>query len=92
MSSDNTQESLQAFTPCLNDLIGEAVRKHLPRKKGDVDTSGFTFQDITESFKVTVSATNAGVPQLESRDVCLSGESCGQKVNIRCIERITDAH
>ncbi len=42
VSSDNTQESLQALTPCLNDLIREAVGEDLSGKRGDIDTGGFT--------------------------------------------------
>ena len=43
MTSDNTQEPLQALSSCLNNFIGEAVRENLSGQRGDVDAGGFVF-------------------------------------------------
>ena len=68
---NNGQETLQALTSRLNNLVGETVREDLARERGDVDTRGFTFENIPERFEIRVAPPNERVPEFESRDVCL---------------------
>ena len=72
MTSNNTQEPLQAFSPRLDDLIWESVGKNLAWKRGDIDSCGFMFKNIAESFEIRVAPANYRMAKLESRYVCLT--------------------
>ena len=72
MSSDDAQESFQAFSPTFNNFFREPVGEHLSRKRGDVHSCGFMFENITKSLKVGIAATNERMTQFEGRNISLS--------------------
>ena len=71
MASDDAEETLETFSPGLDDLVGEAICEDLAWESGDVDTGGLVLEDVTEGLKVGVSPADERVAQFECRDVGL---------------------
>ena len=71
MASNDCQEPLQPFSPSFNNLFRETVGEDFPRKGWNVYSRRFTLENITECFKIRITATNRRVAKLECRDICL---------------------
>ena len=71
MSSDDSQEPLQALTSGFNDLVGESVGEDLSGERRDVDSCRFAFENVPEGFEIRVTATDEGVAQFEGGDISL---------------------
>jgi hypothetical protein len=69
MPDHDLQEPLQALTSVLDDVVAEAVGKHLSRQRGDGDAGGLALEDVAEVLKVRVAAAHDGGAQLEGGDV-----------------------
>ena len=53
----------------LNHIIAKPIRKHLSRQRRDSNAGRFTLQNVAEVLEIAVPPTDAGVAQLEGRDV-----------------------
>jgi len=65
----NLQESLQAFSPVLNHIITESIRKHLSRQRWNRDSRRLSLQDVAEVLKVRVAPPHTAVSELEGGDI-----------------------
>jgi len=72
MSSNNSQEPLQPFSPALNDLIRESVREHLARQRRNIDARRLALQYVAKCLEIGVAPAHNRMAQLERWDVRLA--------------------
>jgi hypothetical protein len=58
MTSNDRQESLQAFSSCLDNFVREPIGEYLARKRRDIHPSRFALENVAEGFKIRVSSTH----------------------------------
>lgn len=61
MSSDDIQKTFQTFSSTLDDFIRETVGENFAWKRWNVDAWGLSFQEVTEGFKIRVTAADDGM-------------------------------
>lgn len=71
MTSDDSQEPLQALSPSFDNLVGEPVGEDFAGERRDVDACGFAFENVTEGFEIRVAAADERVAQFEGGDIGL---------------------
>ena len=59
--SDDGQKAFQAFSPGLDDFIGEPVCENLSWQWRNVDPGRLPFEDISKGFEIGITPTNDGM-------------------------------
>lgn len=69
MPDNDFQKFLQAGATTLDDVVAEAVGKHLTRQRGDGHTGRLALEDVAKVLKVGIAATDGRRAQLEGGDI-----------------------
>ena len=69
VADDNLQKPLQPFSPVLNHIVREAVRKDLAGQRRDRDARRLALEYIAEGFELAVAAAHRRALQLKGGDV-----------------------
>lgn len=69
MTDDNLEKLFQARAAALDDVVAEAVRKHLAGQGRDGDARRLALENVAKVLKVRVSPADGALAQLEGGNV-----------------------
>ena len=71
MPCNDSQKPLKTLSSSFDNFIRETIGENFSWERRDINSCWFSFEDISESFKVRVATSDDGVAEFEGGDIGL---------------------